>query len=309
MSKKTKGYILGILAAAVYGMNPLFTLPLYESGMDTDSVLFLRYLIAVPIVGLTTLARGQRFKIHSNEYFPLLLMGIMMAATSWTLFKSYNYMDAGIASTILFIYPIIVALIMKIFFKEKLKPITIACLTMATLGILLLYNASDGATLSLMGTVFVLLSALTYAIYIVGVNQSTLKQTPTLTISFYVMCIASVLFFCKLGFGHNLQLPPHWYLWGNILALSVLTTTVSFICTTLAIQYIGSTPTAILGVLEPVTAIFFGITVFGETLSIRDVCGLTLIIIAVTLVVAGDNISMILVRFRKLFPKIPYKKK
>ena len=309
MSKRTKGYILGILAAAVYGMNPLFTLPLYESGMDTDSVLFLRYLIAVPIVGLTTLARGQRFKIHSNEYFPLLLMGIMMAATSWTLFKSYNYMDAGIASTILFIYPIIVALIMKIFFKEKLKPITIACLTMATLGILLLYNASDGATLSLMGTIFVLLSALTYAIYIVGVNQSALKQTPTLTISFYVMCIASVLFFCKLGFGHNLQLPPHWYLWANILALSVLTTTVSFICTTLAIQYIGSTPTAILGVLEPVTAIFFGITVFGETLSIRDVCGLTLIIIAVTLVVAGDNISMILVRFRKLFPKIPYKKK
>ena len=309
MSKRTKGYILGILAAAVYGMNPLFTLPLYESGMDTDSVLFLRYLIAVPIVGLTTLARGQRFKIHSNEYFPLLLMGIMMAATSWTLFKSYNYMDAGIASTILFIYPIIVALIMKIFFKEKLKPITIVCLTMATLGILLLYNASDGATLSLMGTVFVLLSALTYAIYIVGVNQSTLKQTPTLTISFYVMCIAAVLFFCKLGIGQNLQLPPHWYLWANILALSVLTTTVSFICTTLAIQYIGSTPTAILGVLEPVTAIFFGITVFGETLSIRDVCGLTLIIIAVTLVVAGDNISMILVRFRKMFPKLPRKKK
>lgn len=198
---------------------------------------------------------------------------------------------------------------MKIFFKEKLKPITIICLTMATLGIAMLYNASDGATLSLVGTVFVLLSALTYAIYIVGVNQSVLKQTPTLTISFYVMCIAAVLFFCKLGMGQNLLLPSHWYMWGNILALSVLTTTVSFVCTTLAIQYIGSTPTAILGVLEPVTAIFFGITVFGETLSIRDICGLTLIIVAVTLVVAGDNISTILVRFRKMFPKLPHKKK
>lgn len=309
MNKRTKGYILGILAAAVYGMNPLFTLPLYEAGMDTDSVLFLRYLIAVPIVGLMSWVRGQRFKLQSKEYLPTLLMGVMMAATSWTLFKSYNYMDAGIASTILFIYPILVALIMKIFFKEKLKPLTIICLIMATLGIVLLYNASDGASLSLIGTIFVLLSALTYAIYIVGVNQSTLKQTPTLTISFYVMCIASVLFFCKLGFGQNLQLPSHWYLWGNILALSVLTTTVSFVCTTLAIQYIGSTPTAILGVLEPVTAIFFGITVFGETLSIRDVCGLTLIITAVTLVVAGDNISTILVRFRKMFPKLPRKKK
>ena len=119
MSKKTKGYILGILAAAVYGMNPLFTLPLYQSGMNTDSVLFLRYLIAIPIVGLTAKVRGQRFKLQKNEYLPTLLMGIMMAATSWTLFTSYNYMDAGIASTILFIYPIIVALIMKIYFKHK----------------------------------------------------------------------------------------------------------------------------------------------------------------------------------------------
>ena len=309
MNTKTKGYILGILAAAVYGMNPLFTLPLYQAGMDTDSVLFLRYLIAVPIVALTARLRGQRFKLLAAERMPLLLMGVMMAATSWTLFKSYNYMDAGIASTILFVYPIMVALIMKIFFKEKLKPITIICLAMATLGITMLYNASEGASLSLTGTMFVLLSALTYAIYIVGVNQSALKQTPTLTISFYVMCIATVLFFCKLGMGQNLQLPSHWYMWGNILALSVLTTTVSFVCTTLAIQYIGSTPTAILGVLEPVTAIFFGITVFGETLSIRDICGLTLIIVAVTLVVAGDNISTILVRFRKMFPKLPHKKK
>ena len=87
MSKKTKGYILGILAAAVYGMNPLFTLPLYQSGMNTDSVLFLRYLIAIPIVGLTAKVRGQRFKLQKNEYLPTLLMGIMMAATSWTVFK------------------------------------------------------------------------------------------------------------------------------------------------------------------------------------------------------------------------------
>lgn len=309
MSTKTKGYILGILAAAVYGMNPLFTLPLYQAGMDTDSVLFLRYLIAVPIVAFMARLRGQRFKLKADETMPLLLMGVMMTATSWTLFKSYNYMDAGIASTILFIYPIIVALIMKIFFKEKLKTLTIICLIMATAGICLLYNVSEGATLSLVGTIFVLLSALTYAVYIVGVNQSSLKYTPTLTISFYVMCIASLLFFCKLGFAQNLQLPPHWYLWGNILALSLFTTTVSFVCTTLAIQYIGSTATAILGVLEPVTAIFFGITVFGETLTIRDVFGLTLIIVAVTLVVAGGNLSTILVRFRKMFPKLPRKKK
>lgn len=308
MNTKTKGYILGIVAAAVYGMNPLFTLPLYEAGMDADSVLFLRYLIAVPIVALMAKARGQRFKIQSNERLPMLLMGVMMAATSWTLFTSYNYMDAGIASSILFVYPLFVALIMMVFFKEKLKATTVICLLMAILGIGLLYKTSEGAHLSLAGTLFVLASALTYAIYIVGVNQTALKQTPTLTISFYVLALSALLFFIKLGFGQNLQLPPHWYLWFNILALSVFTTTISFVCTTLAIQYIGSTPTAILGVLEPVTAVFFGILVFDETLTFRNVCGLILIMSSVTIVVAGENISTVLVRFRKMFPKLPHKK-
>lgn len=308
MNTKTKGYILGIVAAAVYGMNPLFTLPLYEAGMDADSVLFLRYLIAVPIVALMAKVRGQRFKIQSNERLPMLLMGVMMAATSWTLFTSYNYMDAGIASSILFVYPLFVALIMMVFFKEKLKATTVICLLMAILGIGLLYKTSEGAHLSLAGTLFVLASALTYAIYIVGVNQTALKQTPTLTISFYVLALSALLFFVKLGFGQNLQLPPHWYLWLNILALSVFTTTISFVCTTLAIQYIGSTPTAILGVLEPVTAVFFGILVFDETLTFRNVCGLILIMSSVTIVVAGENISTVLVRFRKMFPKLPHKK-
>ena len=308
MSRKTTGYILGIVAAAVYGMNPLFTLPLYSSGMNADSVLFLRYLIAVPIVGVMAWFRGQRFKVYPSERFPLLLMGVMMAATSWTLFTSYTYMDAGIASSILFVYPLIVALIMRVVFKEKLKIITMLCLLMATFGIGLLYKSSDGATLSLVGTLFVLASALTYAVYIVGVNQTVLKQTPTLTISFYVMCISAVMFFCKLGFGAQLQLPSQWYLWGNILALSVFTTTISFVCTTLAIEYVGSTATAILGVLEPVTAVFFGVTVFGETLTLQDVCGLVLILTAVTLVVGGENVSTVLVRFRKMFPKMPRKK-
>ncbi len=34
MTSKFKGYTLGVIAAATYGMNPLFTLPLYKEGMD-----------------------------------------------------------------------------------------------------------------------------------------------------------------------------------------------------------------------------------------------------------------------------------
>lgn len=83
-----------------------------------------------------------------------------------------------------------------------------------------------------------------------------------------------------------------WYLWGNLLALAVFPTAISFLCTTGAIN-IGSTPTAILGALEPVTAIFFGITVFGEGLTVRESVGLVMIIVAVTLVIAGETSQVI----------------
>lgn len=95
---------------------------------------------------------------------------------------------------------------------------------------------------------------------------------------------------------------------GNLLALAVFPTAISFLCTTSAIQYIGSTPTAILGALEPVTAVFFGVMIFGETLTLRICCGILLIIIAVSLIVAGNRVAAYVVRFRKLFPRLPLKK-
>lgn len=120
MNVKAKGYILGAVAAATYGMNPLFALPLYKAGMNPDSVLFFRYLFAIPVLGMMIVARGRSFKLKRKEVLPLIIMGLLVALSSLTLFQSYNYMDVGIASTLLFVYPILVALIMWIVFKEKL---------------------------------------------------------------------------------------------------------------------------------------------------------------------------------------------
>ena len=170
MNTKTKGYLLGIIAASSYGMNPLFALPLYQAGMDPDSVLFFRYLFAIPVLGIMLKARGRDFRLRRREIVPLIVMGLLVAISSLTLFLSYNYMDAGIASTILFVYPIMVALIMWAVFKEKLALMTGFCILLALAGIGLLYKGSDGTTLSLPGTLLALGSALSYAIYIVGVN-------------------------------------------------------------------------------------------------------------------------------------------
>ncbi|KAB4118919.1 DMT family transporter [Bacteroides uniformis] len=309
MNAKAKGYILGSIAAASYGMNPLFALPLYKAGMDPDSVLFFRYLFAIPLLGIMIKARGRSFKIQRKETFPLIIMGLLVALSSLTLFLSYNYMAAGIASTLLFVYPIMVALIMAMVFKEKLALQTNVCMLLALGGIGLLYKSEDGSTLSLIGTLLVFASSLSYAIYIVGINQTSLKNVATLKVTFYVLLFGLSLFVARLLYSGVLNTPDQWYLWANLLALAVFPTAISFLCTTGAIQYIGSTPTAILGALEPVTAIFFGIAVFGESLTVRESFGLVMIIVAVTFVIAGGNITSQLVRFRKLFPRLPIRSK
>ena len=291
MNSKLKGYLWGAIGGATYGMNPLFTLPLYQEGMSPDSVLFFRYLFAIPILALMMKFTHVDFKITFREIPPLAFMGIMFALCSLTLFQSYNYMDAGIASTILFLYPILVALIMTFIFKEKLSSVTIFCLLMATAGIGLLYKGEDGATLSLVGTILVIISALTYAIYIVGINRTRLKKMNTIKVTFYVLLFGWSLFAVRSMIDGGILSPPadKWFLWGNLLALGLLPTAVSLLTTTIAIQHIGSTPTAILGALEPATAIFFGITVFDETLTFRETCGLVLIIVAVCIVVIARD--------------------
>lgn len=309
MNAKVKGYLLGGIAAATYGMNPLFALPLYKEGMDPDSVLFFRYLFAIPILGIMLKARGRSFKLKRKEVFPLIILGWLVALSSLTLFQSYNHMEAGIASTILFVYPIIVALIMALFFKEKITLQTILCIFLALSGIGLLYQSGDGVTLSLIGICLVMGSALSYAIYIVGVNRPILKDVATLKVTFYILLFGLSLFLVRVDFGQSLQIVDKWYLWGNLIALAVFPTAISFLCTTQAIQYIGSTPTAILGALEPVTAVFFGVTIFGEALTPRLGCGIILIILAVTFIIAGGSITTYLVRFRKLFPRLPIKKR
>lgn len=304
MNVKVKGYLLGALAAASYGMNPLFALPLYSDGMDPYSVLFFRYLFAIPILGIMLRARGRTFAVSRHDLLPLVMMGLLLAMSSLSLFLSYNYMEAGIASTMLFVYPIMVAVIMAIFFREHITAQTASCIFVALVGIALLYKGSDGATLGATGVMWVMVSALSYALYIVGVNRPRLKGIATLKLTFYALVFGFSIFIVCTDFGRALTFPSAWYKWGNLVALALFPTAISFLCTTQAIQYIGSTPTAILGALEPLTAVFFGVTVFGEALTPRLMFGIVMIIAAVSALVAGGSITSHLIRFKKMFPRL-----
>lgn len=289
-NNKTKGFILGAIAAASYGMNPLFTLPLYSAGMSVDTVLFYRYSLAVIVLGIMMKFQKQSFAIKRVDVLPLCIMGLLFAFSSLFLFMSYNYMDAGIASTILFVYPVLVAIIMAVVFKEKVSPITVFSIALAFVGISMLCKSPGGQTLSLVGITFVFLSSLSYAIYIVGVNRSSLKDMPIAKLTFYVLLFGLSVYVVRLQFCTELQVIPTPMLWINAVSLAVFPTVISLVTMTKAIHYIGSTPTAILGALEPVTALFFGVLVFGEQLTPRIILGILMVITAVTLIIGGKSL-------------------
>ncbi len=304
-NQKLKGYLLGAIAAATYGMNPLFAKPLYESGLSMDSVLFYRYVLALPVIALMVRLRGRSFRLQRKAVIPLMVMGVLLAMSSLTLFYSYTYMDAGLASTLLFIYPVLVAVIMAVVFKEKISRQTVVCIIMALAGIVLLSRGSDGAGLDPVGVLIVMISSITYAVYLVAVNQwKVLKETSTVQLTFYALLFSTVVLFGKTGFGAHLQAVTRWYEWLLLFCLAILPTVVSFLATTQAIHYIGPTPTAILGSLEPLTAVVIGVLVFHEAFTSRLVLGMLLIITAVTIIVSKGNFATYLLRFRKLFPKL-----
>lgn len=296
---RLRGFAYGAIAAASYGLNPLFALPLYGAGMKVDSVLFYRYLFAILMLGILMKVRKQSFALHRSEILPLAAMGLFFSFSSFFLFESYNYMDAGIASTILFVYPVLVAIIMALFFKEKVSLLTVCSILLAFVGISLLYEGGDGQPLNLLGVLFVFLSSLTYAIYIVGVNRSFLKDFPTAKLSFYALLFGILVYVVRLDFCTDLQPVPSPWLWVNLLSLALFPTIISLITMTLSIHYIGSTPAAILGALEPVTALFFGVVVFDERLTPHIMLGIFMVLTAVTLIVAAKPLMALWKRVEK----------
>lgn len=301
---KIKGYSLAAIAAAAYGTNPAFAVPLYGHGMNAVSVLLFRYLMGLPILAVFMAVRRKSFSLKKEEIVPTMILGILMALSSLTLFESYNYMNSGVASTLLFVYPVMVAVMMIMFFHEKFSMSTVICLIVMGAGLLLLMKPQGSGTLSAFGCLLVMLSALTYAIYIVMVNVSkSVRGIPTTKLLFYVLGWGSLVYVAMICCGSRLTLPSEGWGWANLLALAVIPTAISLACTTRAIQLIGSTPTAILGALEPVSAVVLSVTVLGQPITAQDIIGGALIVVATTVVICAGPVDKAILRMRKMFPK------
>lgn len=290
MNGKLKGVICGVVAAISYGTNPLGALFLYKEGVNASSVLFYRFSLAAIILGILMLVQKTSFKVTKKELGVLACLGLVFGISSLSLFTSFNYLDAGIASSLLFVYPVMVAVIMAIFFKEKISIATVVSICLALGGIALLYKNETGATLSTLGVVLVMISSLSYALYIIIVNKSTMLMS-SVKLTFYVLlfCVSTIIIRSFFGEGNHIQLLTTPSMWGWALMLALIPTIVSLILMVIAVHHIGSTPTAIMGALEPLTAVMIGVLVFGEVLTTRVAIGILMILLGVIIIIASKS--------------------
>ncbi|MDX4011463.1 DMT family transporter [Aliarcobacter skirrowii] len=292
MSIQTKGILLAVISAICYGTNPLGALFLYEEGLNVNSVIFYRFAFATLFLAIFMLIQKRSFFVTFKELLILIFLGLLFGISSISLFSSFLYMDAGLASTILFVYPIFVAILMAIFFKEKSSIITILSISLAIIGVLFL-SVSDEANVSKIGIILVLTSSLCYAIYIVIINQY-LKLT-ALKVTLYSMLFCTITIFIHSLFSQSSNIMPleNFSMWFYSIFLALVPTIISLLFLIKAIQIIGSTSASILGALEPLTAVLIGVLIFNEIITFWLIIGIVLILLAVVMIILKSILEKI----------------
>lgn len=281
------GYVAGIITGVTYGLNPLFAKPLLSMGVSVDTMLACRYLIAVFILGVWLVFRKESLKVNKAQMWRLCILGFLFAMSSMLLFLSYNYIPAGLATTIVFLYPVIVALIMVLLKVYPTWQVWLSIL-MTFVGVVILSRPSGNMALNITGLSLAAGSAIAYALYLIVVNRSRRLRTVTsLVLTFYALLIGSVVFLIHsaISGGEFMAGLDGWFCWMNLICLAVFPTLVSLLTLAMATRIIGPTRTSVLGVFEPVTAIAVGTIFFGESLTLNIIIGVLITLVAVTFMV------------------------
>ena len=281
-----KGYIYAAASAISFGLIPLFVIPIKRAGISMDVTLFYRFLLAAIMIGIYVLLRKGSLKIRTSDLPKLIFMGILYALSAEFLFLGYDAMSAGIASTVLYVYPLIVAGILYLGFGERISLTTKISMSLALIGVMILSWEGENMKFNWLGTLIVLGSALAYALYMIVVNKGRLHASG-IVITFYSVLFSAIFYAIKsVWAGENLVLnSPYWL--GFISVFSLVTVVISVLFIVLAIKLIGSTPTAVLGALEPVVAVWISVLFFGEKATSNLMIGLIVIIGALIVNIVG----------------------
>jgi len=285
---KTKGIILALISSGTFGLIALFSIPLLKAGMHAPSILFYRCLFAALLLGVVCLIRKKDFRILPKTAFQLFVLGMLYTMTAMGLIYSYNHISSGVSTTIHYLYPVVVAGMMIIFYKEKLSRNMLFAAVLSLGGVALLCW-SDTGFISTKGLMAVLMTVCTYSVYIVELNRPGIRKLEPEVITFYVMLFGVFIFSVFSYTTTGIELIPDTGSLFNIIGLAVFATVLSNLALVSAVKYAGSTITSILGSLEPVVATMIGVFHFHEPFGWNSLLGLLIIIGAVMLVIITNK--------------------
>lgn len=288
MPARIKGIIFALISSGTFGLIPLFSLPLLKGAhMNEFSILFYRYLFSAFAIGILCLIQKKSLKINNKQLITLFILSLFSAATAMGLIHSYRYITSGIATTIHFLYPILVTLLMTLFFKEKKSVLLFLAAGISLTGVCFLCWTDNGF-INTKGLLIALSTVFTYSSYIVTLNKSEASKLDSKVVTFYIILFNMLFFFIISVSTRGIdKIPIKYFL--NVLLLALLPTVVSNIALVIAVKNAGSTITSILGSMEPLVAVIVGAFYFSESFGWHSLVGLFLIIISVIMVIIGAN--------------------
>ena len=281
------GYPAGIITGITYGLNPLFGIPLMNEGASVESILFFRYGFAVLMLGAFLLLSGQKFRVTGKQARILLILGLLYTASSIFLFEAYNYIASGLATTLIFLYPVLVAIIMV--FLRVIPSWQVWLAIAATFaGVVIMTQGDTSQAVNPIGVLLSLGSAMVYAFFIVIINRSkAIGAISNSLLTFYTLSVGAIIFLAKIlsSPAPMTQGIEGCGAWMNLLGLALLPTVVSTATLAISTRNIGATKASVLGVFEPITAILVGTVALGETLTTSTVTGILIAMAAVTFMI------------------------
>lgn len=279
-----------MVSSCTFGMIPLFSLPAIHTGMGTASVVFYRFGFGSVFMFMLMLLQKENLKVTLAQFARLSVLAVLNIASAVFLIEGFNHLPSGVATTLQFSYPIFTALIMMTFFREKSCVKVWIAIALAVGGVAMLSGfGCDDSNLSMLGIIIELVAGLSYAVYLVAVPMLKLDGMDSSKLTFYVFIISTVMVLCYDLPAGQLQAPADGGVWLSLLMLGLITTALSNYSLVVALRLIGSTITAILGALEPLTAMIFGITIYDEPITLSIGIGFAMIVAAVIILVLKDR--------------------
>jgi drug/metabolite transporter (DMT)-like permease len=289
-SQRLSGVLLVLLAAVGFSAKAIFVKLAYRYGVDSISLLSLRMLFSLPFFLLMAWWAGRNqtaARLTQGDWKLVVAMGIAGYYLSSLLdFLGLQFISAGLERLILFLYPTFVLLIAAIFFKQGFTRRDIASLLLSYAGVVFVFfhDVQSGQKNVLLGSLLVLASALTYAIYFIGSGRivgkiGSLRYSAYATI---VSCIAVLIHFALTRDLSSLQQPAQVYILSLLMALFSTVLPVYFLSE--GIRRIGSSHASMIGFIGPVMTIFLGSVLLGEQVGATQIVGMVLVLAGVLII-------------------------